>query len=605
MQLHVIDIGIIAAYLVVILIAGLWLSRRASANLDSYFLGGKTIPWYYLGIANASGMFDISGTIWLVTIFFVYGLKSTWLPWVWPTFNQVFLMVYLAVWLRRSNVMTGAEWIQTRFGKALGAELSHISVVIFAIVSVIGFQAYAFVGIGKFAEIFLPWDLSANTYAIILMGITAVYVIFGGMYSVVVTDIIQYILMTFVSVAIAVIAIWKVSPEALNAVVPAGWYNLFTGWDTNLDWSGLVAGVNDRIATDGYSLFTIFFMMMLFKGVLLSAAGPAPNYDMQKILASRSPKDAAKMSWFVSMVLNFPRYLMIAGIGVLGLVFFRGSLNEMAASGQKPDFEQILPYVIHNFLPVGIVGMVLAGLLAAFMSTFDGTVNCGASYLVNDIYKRYIHRNASGKAYVTASYVSSLLIVIVGILFGLKLESVHSIVQWIVAGLWGGYTAPNVLKWYWWRLNGHGYFGGMITGIAAALVFPKVYDAPTLLGLESNMAIFPVILAASALVSVIVSLLTPPDDAEVLKKFYKQVRPWGFWGPIRQQVMREDPSFIPNGDFARDMINVTVGIVWQTSFVLIAIYLVLQMYVPLVVCIVLLAVTSLFLKINWYNKLTD
>jgi Na+/proline symporter len=605
MQLHFIDIGIIVAYLVVIMIAGLWLSRRASQNLDSYFLGDKAIPWYYLGIANASGMFDISGTIWLVTIFFVYGLKSVWLPWVWPTFNQVILMVYLAVWLRRSNVMTGAEWIQTRFGSKRGAELSHISVVIFAIISVIGFQAYAFVGIGKFASIFMPWDLSPNTYAIILMGITALYVIFGGMYSVVVTDIIQYFLMTIASIAIAIIAIWKVSPEALNAAVPDGWHNLFLGWNTMPDWSGLVAGVNERIATDGFSLFGIFFMMMLFKGILLSAAGPAPNYDMQKILASRSPRDAAKMSWFVSIVLNFPRYLMIAGIGVLGLVFFSDSLNQMAAEGKKADFEQILPYVIHNFLPVGVVGLVLAGLFSAFMSTFDGTVNCGASYLVNDIYKRYIHRNASGNTYVIASYVASFLIVVVGIIFGLKLDSVHSIVQWIVAGLWGGYAASNVLKWYWWRLNGYGYFGGMMTGIAAALVFPKLYDAPTLLGLESNMAIFPVILLASTAVSILVSLATRPDDEDTLKQFYKQVRPWGFWGPIREKVMREDPGFVPNGDFGRDMINVIVGIVWQTSFVLIAIYLVLQMYIPLAICVVILAITSIFLKINWYNKLTD
>ncbi len=107
--------------------------------MKAYFLGGNTMPWYVLGISNASGMFDISGTMLLVYWMFVYGLKSVWIPWLWPTFNQIFLMVFLSAWLRRSNVMTGAEWIQTRFGKGRGAQLAHIIVVVYAFVSIIGF----------------------------------------------------------------------------------------------------------------------------------------------------------------------------------------------------------------------------------------------------------------------------------------------------------------------------------------------------------------------------------------------------------------------------------------------------------------------------------
>jgi Na+/proline symporter len=311
------------------------------------------------------------------------------------------------------------------------------------------------------------------------------------------------------------------------------------------------------------------------------------------------------MSWFVSVVLNLPRYLMIAGIGVLGLVFFRGDLNNMAAAGQSVDFEQILSYVIKNFLPIGVIGTVIAGLLAAFMSTFDGTVNCGASYMVNDIYKRYINRNASERRYVIISYISSLLIVVVGIAFGLGVASIHSMIQWIVAGLWGGYTAANVLKWYWWRLNGFGYFGGMITGIVASMVFPMLFPQPVLLGVERNLAMFPVILALSAAASIIISLLTKPDDEEVLKDFYRRVRPWGFWKPVCEKVLVENPGFKPNTAFKRDMVNVIVGIVWQTTFVLIAIYLVLWRFEPLAICLAVLAATSVFLKFNWYDKLAE
>ncbi len=612
MQLHGIDIGIIIAYMVIIVIAGLVLSRRAGRDIDSYFLGAKRIPWYFLGVANASGMFDITGTMWLVALFFVYGVKSIWIPWVWPTFNQVFLMIYLSVWLRRSGVMTGAEWIRKRFGHDLGTELSHISVIVFALFIVISMLAYAFQGIGKFSQIFLPWDLSPETYAIILMAITSIYVMFGGMYSVVLTDIIQFGLMTTAAIFIAVIAIQKVSPEALAAVVPADWHNLSFGWKLNLDWSGLVAGVNKKIVNDGFNLFTIFFMITLLKGVLVSMAGPAPNYDMQKILSARSPKEASLISWFVSVVLNFPRYLMIAGIGVLGLVFFSGQLNEMARAGQNADLEQILPYVINNFLPVGLIGMVLAGLIAAFMSTFDATINCGASYLVNDVYKRYINRNGSDKTYVIASYICSFLIVIVGIIFGYLTGSIQTVTQWVVTGLYGGYIAPNVLKWHWWRFNGFGYFAGMVSGLAMATCCAVVFavlgqdTVPMFTGtLEKNLAVFPIILAVSTFFSIVVSLMTKPEDEGILKDFYRSVRPWGFWKPIEQKVLAEDPNFRPNRGFARDMLNVAVGIVWQTTFVLIAVYLILKRFTPLAICTGLLVATSIFLKFNWYDKLEE
>jgi Na+/proline symporter len=125
MQLHFIDLFIIVAYLLTTIFIGSFLSKRASANMGSYYLGGNKLPWYMLGLSNASGMFDISGTMWLVTLAFVYGMKSIWIPWLWPVFNQIFLMVFLSAWLRRSNVRTGAQWIETRFGTDRGSSLSQ------------------------------------------------------------------------------------------------------------------------------------------------------------------------------------------------------------------------------------------------------------------------------------------------------------------------------------------------------------------------------------------------------------------------------------------------------------------------------------------------
>jgi Na+/proline symporter len=280
--------------------------------------------------------------------------------------------------------------------------------------------------------------------------------------------------------------------------------------------------------------------------------------------------------------------------------------------GDNFDVEQVLPNVISKFLPAGLIGFVLAGLLAAFMSTFTSTINAGASYIVNDLYKKFINPNAPDKRYVRASYLCSILIVIVGIAFGFPTKSVNTVTVWIVNGLWGAYVATNVLKWYWWRFNGMGYFAGMISGIAAAILLPLPFKEPftkpeqtVLWGIELNMALFPIILGISVAFAIIVSLLTKPDEIEVLKKFYKQVRPWGFWGPIRQMVMAEDSSFRPNTNFKRDMVNCAVGIVWQTTIVLIPIYLVIKNYRNMWISIAVFVITSIFLKFNWWNKLEE
>lgn len=602
MQLHLIDIIIIFIYLVLTIGIGFWISNKASKNIKNYFLGGNEIKWYYLGLSNASGMFDISGTMWMVMLLFIYGLKSVWIPWLWPVFNQIFLMIFLSIWLRRSGVMTGAEWVKFRFGEGRGARLSHLIIVLFAVIVVVTYVAYGFIGIGKFSAIFLPWELSSNVdtnemlYGLIITGITSIYVIKGGMYSVVFTEVLQYIIMTIASIAIGIIAMQQVSPDVLAGFVPDDWGNIFFGWELGLDWSGLMESANQKISDDGWELFTIFFMMMLLKGILQSMAGPAPNYDMQRVLSTRSPKEAAKMSGFVNVVLLFPRYMLITGLAILALVFFSDELNSM---GDKVDFEQILPFAIKNFVPMGLMGLLIAGLLATFMSSFAATVNFAPAYLVNDIYKQYINPNASDKRYVQMSYLCSLVVVIVGTLFAFMLDSLNDIIDWLVAALYGGYTAANLLKWYWWRFNGYGYFWGMVGGILAAMILPNVL--PEFTALQA----FPINLAISLLGCLLGSYFSEPDDEEVLKNFYRKTRPWGFWKPIHEKVVAEYPETQRNKNLGRDIFNVIVGIIWQTALTAAPIFMVIQYWNNFFISIAIIIVCTVILKFNWYDKMED
>lgn len=618
MKLQIIDISIIVLYLATMVMLGWFLRKKARQNKESYLMGGKKLPWYMLGMSDASDMFDISGTMWMVALCFVYGIKSIWIPWLWPVFNQVFNMMYLSKWLRRSNANTGAEWLATRFGlNGKGVKGSHSIVVAFALIGCLGFLAYGFIGLGKFIEIFVPWEAIkdyvpfhiapqyvAHFYGIVFTLFAMFYSILGGMHSIVLGDLIKYAIMTIGCFAIAIIAMVHLNGNTLN--VPKGWSDPFFGWNLNLNWTGIVNEANQKIKDDGFSLFGIFFMMMLMKGVFAAAAGPAPNYDMQKILSTKSPKEASKMTGFVSIILLPVRYSMVIGLAVLGLLYYN-QLNLSNGAGGI-DFERVLPATINNFLPVGILGLVLTGLLGAFMGTFSGTLNAAQAYIVNDIYLKYVNPNASNKKIISMNYVTGVVVVAVGVFFGFLAKDVNEILQWIVGGLYGGYVASNVLKWYWWRFNANGFFWGMTAGVGGALIMPYAISWAASHGyITQTLPLYwwPVLFVLSVAGCFIGTYTAPPTEIEILKKFYKTVRPWGFWKPVHELVIKEDPAFQPNKRFKLDMFNVALGIIAQLCMTLLPMYIVLSMHLPLVVTIAILTVIVIVLKKTWWDKLED
>jgi SSS family solute:Na+ symporter len=455
-------------------------------------------------------------------------------------------------------------------------------------------------------EIFIPWEVVSqyvpfhvapryvpHLYGIAFTLFAMFYAILGGMSSIVWADVIQYTIMTISAIVIGVIAMNALSTHPL--LVPEGWMNPFFGARLDMDWTGIINEVNEKIASDGYSLFSVFFSMMLFKGILVSLAGPAPNYDMQKILSTRSPKEAAKMSGFVSVILMPTRYFMIAGFAVLGLIFY-DRLDLIV--GNRIDFEQILPSAISQFVPVGLMGLLLAGLLAAFNSTFAGTLNAAQAYIVNDIYLKYMKPDASRKQVSRTNYLTGITVVVVSVIFGMFALDVNSVLQWIVSALWGSYVVSNILKWYWWRFNGSGFFWGMFAGIISALVCSKLF---TFL----DLYYFPIILVVSAVAAIAGTFLRPPTDTETLKSFYKNVRPWGFWKPINDLVVAEDPGFRRNKDFWKDMFNVGVGTIAQTALVVFPIYLVLKKALPLGISLAIVVVCFIIMKKTWWDRLPE
>ncbi|MBM3288824.1 MAG: hypothetical protein FJY92_01610 [Candidatus Hydrogenedentes bacterium] len=570
-RLGAIDAAVVVVYLAIVVVIGTMVKRRAARNIGSYFLGGRELPWWALAMSGSSSYFDITGTMWIVSLFVVMGLKGFWVQWIWGFIIPVFYMAYMGKWIRRSGVMTGAEWMETRFGAGRAGECARASYTLYAVLTITAFLAYGATGMGKFGAVFLPFN--EHVCAALILGVTGVYVVAGGFHGVVLVEIVQTIVLSAGAVLIAWLGFSHVTPDMLNARVPADWHSLAPGW---------------RFAFPGapeYELFGALLIVWIVKGTLLSLSGPEQLYDFQRFLAAKNPRDAAKLGalWGAIHTVRWPMAMALAVMGIVGLA-------------ERGDPEKVLPAVIQDLLPTGVRGVVLAALLSGFLATFSSTVNGGASYIVKDIYQKYLNPGASQPQLIRASYLSSVLLIAMGVVAGFGATSINQMFTWIMGTLGAGVLLPNVMRWYWWRMNGWGYAAGTVTGMVLSLIQAFV----PALNAQPLYVTFPAIAIAVTAVSVAVTLATPPTDAETLLKFYRDVRPWGAWGPVaREAGVGETPSA------SWDIATIAAGIPWLIALWLLPVYVVLHRFAEAAVAACTIAVFSAVLYLVWYRRLED
>ncbi len=588
-----IDYAIIALYFIVVIAFGCWYQKRASRNLESYFLGGKSLHWLALAMSGSVSNFDITGTMWIVSILFVLGFKSMWHHWMWGFLMGAFFMGYMGKWVRRSNVMTAAEWMETRFGSGRAGRLARVTSALIAIIFTACFIGYAYQGIGKFASVYIPLETLADhtsigwlqnlltehepaCLALAVISITTLYVILGGLYSVVVTDCLQTVILTIGSIFVAYIAWDRLSPEAL-ASLPDDWTSLRIPWTIPE-----LAGTDDA----KFVFFGAMVIVWVLKGLLVNLGGPAQMYDAQRFLAARNPRDAAKIgaAWSLFLVV---RWAMCAGIALLAITEITGIT----------DSETVMPLVLQRFLPAGIRGVVIAGLLAAFMSTFSSTVNSGASFIVRDIWQVWFRPNASEHEAVRFSYIATIFIVLFGIAIGFRADSIAQIWGWMMMALSAGVVVPNVLRWYWWRMNGIGYAFGSFAGIILSLIALFSPNTPIYI-------VFPLICSASFAASILASLLTRPVDTQTLTRFYVSVRPFGLWKPIRDAaVLSVEQRADKSESTALTILNVLLAMIAIACIYLAPMYLIGHWYSYAGICLVIALLAILTLAFTWYRHL--
>jgi Na+/proline symporter len=537
-------------------------------------------------MSGSSSYFDITGTMWIVSLFVVLGMRGMWVQWVWGFPITVFYMAYMGKWIRRSGVLTGAEWMLTRFGKGKDGELARLSYTIFAILTITALLAYTAVGMGKFGSVFLPFD--QHLCATLIIGLTGIYVIVGGFHGIVRVEIIQTIVLSVGAIIIAYLGFAHSSISTISAQVSKEWWQILPDWQP-ID-----------IANSAYQMFGLLCITYVAKGVLLMMSGPEQMYDFQRFLATKDARDASKMGalWGIIHTVRWPMAMGIAVLAIAGVDIGTDFKQQVLR-----DPEKALPVIIGNMLPVGLTGLAIAALLSGFLATFSSMVNGGASYIVKDIYQRYINPSARDETLVKISYLASSLLIVLGIIIAYFADSINTFLVWIFGTLGAGVLLPNVLRWYWWRFNGWGYAIGVLSGMVLSLlqvvlsnILIPDYEIPLYIS-------FPVIAILVLIISIVVTLRTAPTDENVLIDFYYHVQPAGSWKKIVGRVKEEYPSFRRATPFSRDALNVLVGLPWIICLYLAPMYLVIRQYREATILFVAVLIFSIVLYFTWYKNL--
>ncbi len=584
-QLSLIDQLIVLAYFVTVIIVGVYFSRQAAQGLSDYFLGGRKLPWWTIGMSGTASNFDMTGTMVIISFFFAIGLQGFWVAMRGGmALPYGILMVYMGKWLRRSQVMTTAEWMELRFGKGRAGKLARLLSAVSNIIVTLSLLVYFVEGAAKFLAIYLP--LSPDLCAILMIAIAVIYTTLSGFYGVIYTDIVQEILLLIVSVYIGYRAFTL--PNHIAAIASAsypGWNSFWPQWEAApMTW------LANPLVYQSFGLCIIFWIT---KGLFDGTGGFIGGYTPQRFYATKSDRDAGLLTAQWILLLLF-RWMLIMGTVILGLEL--GMRNPEIAQLLAADPEKTLPIVVSEAIPAGLRGLLVSGMVAAAMSTFDSTINAGVSYWVNDIYRVYLNPAASESKLLRQSYVSTVWFAVIAKILSQSIENINEIWNWITGPLSAGLAGPIVMRWYWWRFNGYGFAlasaVGLLTSLGLKLFTPDLAFYLT----------FMVTLGVSIMAGLIGSYLTEPTDIETLKHFWLRIRPFGLWGQVRKQV---DEAVVQQARVANaiNVSNIILAVVWQLSSVVTVISLLLHKWGSAVFGMSMFAVLTGVLYKTWYKNL--
>ncbi|MEE8367986.1 MAG: sodium:solute symporter family protein [Thermoanaerobaculia bacterium] len=491
----------------------MWLTKRAGRSVDDFFVGRRQMTWWLLGISMAATNFSIDTPIAMTRLVVEDGIAGVWFFWASGISALLVTFLFARLW-RRSGVMTDAEIIEERYSGRVAAVLRVFKGFYFGVIFNAFIMGWVFLALIKVMTGLTNIDVST-----LLVGTTVlvfVYTLASGFYGVVLTDFVQYFIAFIGSIVLALFAVREVG--GLGQLVSR----------VESQFGGDTLRFFPDFSVDNLGPLSIFFTYVLVQWWAHKYSDGGGKH-IQRMLSAKNENH----SFAASLLYSFINYALQVWPWILtalcGLVLF----------GRPEDPEQLYSMVMARVLPPGLLGLVLVGLIGAFMSTIDTHLNLGASYMVNDIYRRFLVRDASEKHYVLMSRVMMAGLLGLSILIALNIQSVTGAWKFLLTFA-SGAGLTWIIRWFWWRVNAWTELSAMISsGVVATYLQLRHED-----WLYSEKLL--VTVALSTLVWLLVTLVTAPVDGSKLKSFVEKIRPGSAgWNRIR------DRSNEPGGNFLR------------------------------------------------------
>lgn len=536
MQLGSLDWIVIVIYGAITLTLGFWFTRRAGKSMEDYFVAGRTLPWWLAGTSIAATWFATDAPLAAASLVRQQGIFGNWLWW-YEGAGVMFLVFFYAKLWRRAEVITDAEFIELRYSGKAASALRGFTAIFMGVLKNCVVMGWVMLAMIKFSQVLLGWDAGLTLTVCILLALT--YTVASGLWGVVTTDIFQFTAGMIGSIILAGIVIVKLGGPAEMAATIQG-------------LSDAKAGVLDITPNAAHVSPLEFSSYLILIFLLWARSGQGDGYLAQRLFATRDEKQsmlAALWFCFAGIVLmTWP--WVIVGLG--SLVIFPTATADAALAA---DPELAYPMMIAELMPAGLKGLLVASFLAAFMSTMDTHLCWGGSYLVADIYRRFMYKDGTERHYVLASRVAVLILVAIAAVVAWQMSSIER--AWIyVIEITAGIALVWLLRWYWWRVNAWSEISAMVGSLLIAngyfiasglnkiglLSAGALDNLSTFYASEYDMVRALVILITCTLIWVVVTLLTAPDDDETLERFYTRVRPGGWWGHIAEKHPEVKPD---------------------------------------------------------------
>ncbi len=540
MQLSVIDWTVIAVYLAVSLAVGIYFSRRALKSVDEFFVSGRALPWWMAGMSMIASAFAIDTPLGITGLVAKDGIPGVWyaLSFVLGGAGALGAFIFAPL-LRRSHIITTAELIELRYDGRSAAFLRGFKGVYFGIFANAITLGWIIKAVWTVSETVLP-GMNKDILLAGVLAFTLFYTAMSGLWGIAATDFIQFIIGSIGSVVLAVFA-WR-HVGGTEALV-----------------SGLIERYGAAETAERLSFFPVFgtpFFVTFLVFITLKWWGNPPPAITQRIISAKNEKHAAFATMFFATIAFGFNYWPMILTALVSLVVF-------------PDIampEAGYVKLIVTLLPPGLLGVMLASLLAAFMSTVDTHINFGASYMVNDLYRRFLIKQASEVHYVRASQVSTVLMLLFAVFIAYHLDSVSQ-AWYYLSLLTAGYGIVIVIRWFWWRVNAWAEIAALAaSGFTSTVLSPKFAAfagyADILPPLKWQYRFIIVVVVCTA-AWVTVCFLTRPTREAHLKAFCEKVKPFPtFWGPIAEKY----PDIGWNRNFSRCCLQWALGVFTVYAF---------------------------------------